>query len=87
MNADRLFSRAVSALPKAVRDRLDGDAPLDWDALEHPETAAKLSEAARSQVRLPHSVEALVNRLIDDVGIVAADLKDGIEQHGAPPTP
>ena len=83
MNADRLFSRAVAALPKIVRDRLDSDTPLDWSLLEDPETAAKLGEAARSQTRLPDSVETLVNRLIDDVGIAAADLKDGIERQGA----
>ena len=83
MNADKLFARAVAALPKAVRKRLDGDAPLDWTALEDPDTAAGLSEAVRAHGLLPDVVEALVNRLIGDVGIVPADLAAGAEGNGA----
>ena len=84
MNTDKLFTRAVAALPKAVRTQLDGDAPLDWAALEDAGTAAELAEAARSHGRLPDSVEMLVSRLIADVGIACADLGAGIEGQGSP---
>ena len=83
MNADKLFARAVAALPKAVRKRLDGDAPLDWTALEDPDTAARLGEAVRAHGLLPDAVETLVNRLIGDIGIVPADLAAGAEGSGA----
>ena len=79
MNTDKLFTRAVRALPKAVRGRLDADAPLDWPALERLETGAMLGEAARAHRRLPEPVEALVNRLIGDVGIATSDLAAGAE--------
>ena len=79
VNTDKLFTRAVRALPKAVRGRLDADAPLDWPALERPETGAMLGEAARAHRRLPEPVEALVNRLIGDVGIATSDLAAGAE--------
>ena len=83
MNADKLFTRAVAALPKAIKDRLDGDAPLDWTALEDPRTGAELGEAARAHGRLPDSVEKLVTRLVGDVGIACSDLRAGIERQGA----
>lgn len=83
MNSDKLFTRAVAALPKAVRKRLDGNAPLDWTALEDPATAARLGDAARAHARLPESVETLVSRLVDDVGIVPADLAAGVERQRA----
>ena len=77
MNTERLFTRAVSALPQAVRKRLDAGTPLDWQVLEAPGTGARLSEAARSHGRLPEAVEDLVNRLAGDVGIVPGDLAEG----------
>ena len=79
VNTDKLFTRAVKALPNAVRDRLDADVPLDWTALERPETGAMLGEAARAHQRLPEPVEVLVNRLIGDVGIATSDLAAGAE--------
>ena len=83
MNSDKLFTRAVAALPEVVRKRLDGDSPLDWTVLEDPETGAKLGQAARSHGRLPDHVEALAERLTGDVGIVPADLTAGLERSTA----
>lgn len=80
MNTEKSFTRAVTALPKAVRDRLDADAPLNWTALESPEAGARLGEAARAHRRLPEPVETLVTRLIGDVGIAASDLAASTEQ-------
>ena len=83
MNPDKLFIRAVAALPEAVRNRLDGGSPLDWAVLADPETGAGLGEAARSHGRLPEPVEALAKRLAGDVGVVPADLAAGAERSGA----
>ena len=80
MNPGELFARAAGTLPKAVRERLDGDAPLDWAALEDPRTASELGDAARGRLRLPTPVEALVHRLVRDVGIVPADVAEGLER-------
>ena len=83
MNFDELFTRAVSVLPGAVRQRLDGDFPLDWTVLEDVGTGTELGEAVRARRRLPKPVEVLVNRLIRDVGLVPADLAAGAERQGA----
>ena len=83
MNFDELFTRAVPVLPGAVRQRLDGDFPLDWTVLEDAGTGTELGEAVRARRRLPKPVEVLVNRLIRDVGIVPADLAAGAERQGA----
>ena len=83
MNPDKLFTRAVAALPEAVRKRLDGDSPLVWAVLGDAETGARLGEAARTHGRLPEAVEALAERLAGDVGIVPADLVAGLERNAA----
>ena len=83
MNIDELFTRAVALLPGTVRERLDGDFPVDWTVLEDAATGAELGESVRARHRLPKEVEALVNRLIRDVGIVPADLAAGTERQGA----
>ena len=80
MNPGELFARAAGALPETVRERLDGDAPLDWAALEDLRTALELGDAVRGRQRLPPQVEALVHRLVRDVGIVPADVSDGVER-------
>ena len=80
MNTEKLFTRAVAALPKAVRERLDGSAPLDWAVLEDPDTGAGLGDAGRAHERLPDAVEMLANRLVGDVGIAPADLAAGAER-------
>ncbi len=77
---EKLFTRAVSALPQAVRQRLDSGTPLDWYVLEDPGTGARLADAARTHGRLPEAVEDLVSRLVGDVGIVPADLAEGVER-------
>ena len=82
MNPDEHFTRTVSVLPGAVRERLDGDFPLDWAMLEDAATGAGVGKAIRARHRLPESVELLVNRLIADVGIVPADLAAGVERQG-----
>ena len=83
MNADQRFTRAVRALPKGVRERLNaGDAPLDWAALQDPGTGIELAAAARAHVRLPAAVEALVQSLVRDVGIAPDDLAAGAAQRG-----
>ena len=83
MNSGELFTRAVTVLPLAVRDRLDNDAPLDWTRLEDSGTGAELDKAARVPRRLPSSVEALARRLIQDLGIAPADLAAASERRGA----
>ena len=83
MNSGELFTRAVTVLPLAVRERLDGDAPLDWTRLEDSGTGAELDEAARVPRRLPSSVDALARRLIQDLGIAPADLAAASERRGA----
>ena len=80
MNTEKSFHRAVTALPKLLRERLDADEPLNWTALENPETGVLVGEAARAQRRLPEAVEALVTRLIGDVGIAVSDLATSAEQ-------
>ncbi|MDE0382034.1 MAG: hypothetical protein OXI20_22595 [Rhodospirillales bacterium] len=84
MNTEKLFARAVAALPQAVRQRLDAGTPLDWSVLEDPGTGVRLAEAARAHGRLPEAVEELVNRLLGDVGIVPADLAEGSERQRDP---
>lgn len=83
MNAGELFTRAVELLPDPVRERMDGDAPLDWAVLADPRLGAELDRAAGTHRRLPEPVEALVHRLIRDVGIVQADVADGVDRQGA----
>ena len=83
MKIDETFTRAVGMLPDPVRERLDGDTPLDWPALESPLFGTELADAAAAHRRLPGAVEALAHRLIRDVGIVPADVAAGIERQGA----
>ena len=80
MNPGELFARAAGALPETVRERLDGAAPLDWAAFEDPGAALELGDTVRGRRRLPRAVEALVHRLVRDVGIVPADVSDGVER-------
>ena len=82
MNAGELFTRAVTLLPGSVRERLDGDFPLDWAVLEDTRTGAELGEAVRARRRLPGAIEDLVHRLIRDIGIVPADVAAGVERQG-----
>lgn len=83
MNSGELFTRTVTVLPIAVRQRLDGDEALDWPSLEDAETGVELDEAARTHRRLPSSVETLARRLIQDLGIAPADLAAASERRGA----
>ena len=83
MNPDEHFTRAVAMLPGTVRQRLDGDAPLDWAVLEDAGTGAEVGAASRACHRLPGPVEMLVHRLIRDIGIVPADMAAGVERQGA----
>ena len=80
MESAERFARAVASLPEAVRRRLDVSAPLDWTELGTSGVASALGEAVRENRRLPEPVEALVLRLIREVGIVPADVADGIER-------
>ena len=83
MNPDELFTRAVAMLPGVIRERLDGDFPIDWAVLEDAGTGVALGEAVRVRRRLPEPVETLVHRLVREVGIVPADLAAGTERQGA----
>ena len=83
MNIAEHFTRAVEVLPEAVRIRLDADAPLDWGALGDAGLGADLGKAASGHRRLPELVEALVHRLIRDVGIVPADVATAADRQGA----
>ena len=83
MNFDEHFTRAVALLPGPVRERLDGDFALDWPVLEDAATGAEVGDAVRAPARLPRPVEALVHRLIGDIGIVPADVAAGSECQGA----
>ena len=83
MNPQESLALAVSLLPDAVRDRLDGDFPLDWTVLEDVAAGAAIGEAVRSGSRLSKPVEGLVHRLIQDVGIVPADVASGSERQGS----
>ncbi|MCY4453810.1 MAG: hypothetical protein OXC01_17855 [Immundisolibacterales bacterium] len=83
MNTGELFTRAVEMLPDPVRERLDGDAPLDWVVLADARLGVDLDRAAASHRRLPEPVEALVHRLIRDVGIVPSDVAAGVDRQGA----
>ena len=77
------FNRSVTVLANAVRERLDGDTPLDWTLLEDAATGTRIDDAVRTCHRLPGSVEGLARRLIQDLGIVPADLVAGSERQGA----
>ena len=83
MNIAEQFTRAVEVLPEEVRMRLDGDAPLDWAALESAGLGAGVGRAAAAHHRLPEPVETLVHRLVRDVGMVPADVARGVERQGA----
>ena len=83
MNIAERFTRAVELVPDAVRVRLDGDAPLDWAALESAGLGADVGRAAAAPRLLPEPVETLVHRLIEDVGIVPGDVALGVEREGA----
>lgn len=83
MNFDELFTRAVALLPGPVRERLDGDFPLDWTVLDDAATGRELGEAVHARRRLPRPVEVLVHRLIRDIGIAPADVAAGVERSGA----
>ena len=82
MHAQEHFIRAVALLPEGVRERLDGDFPLDWNALEDAALADGIGEALRRGSRLPVPVEGLVRRLIQDVGVVPEDVAAGAERQG-----
>ena len=83
MNIAERFTRAVGLLPEEVRARLDGGAPLDWAALESDALGADIGRAVAAPRLLPESVETLVLRLIEDVGIVPGDVALGEEREGA----
>lgn len=83
MNPYEHFTRTVAMLPGPVRERLDGEFPLDWSVLDDAVTGTGVDEAIRAHHRLPEPVERLVNRLIGDVGIVPADLAAGAERQGS----
>ena len=83
MSPEQMFAHAVAVLPGPVRERLDGDFPIDWTILEDAGTGTGLGEAVRARRRLPEPVETLVHRLIRDVGIVPADVAAGRERQGA----
>ena len=80
MNSDERFSRAVAALPGSIRERLDGEVPLDWTSLQDARTGTQLHEAARAHRRLPKVVETLLARLVREVGIVPDDVAAGLER-------
>ena len=80
MNSDELFTRTVALLPDVVRERLDGEFPLDWTTLEDAGAGVEVGEAVRARRCLPPPVEALAQRLISDLGIVPADVAAGIER-------
>ena len=80
--ADRFF-RALAALPAAVRERLDDRISLDWLALGDQATALAVEEAARIRSRLPAPVEALVERLVREIGIAPPEVVSGIDGKGA----
>ena len=80
MHFDALFTRTAALLPGPVRERLDGEFPIDWAALEDAGTGAAVGEAVRARRRLPPPVEALAHRLIPDLGIVPGDVAAGIER-------
>ena len=82
MRFDELFTGAVALLPGPVRERLDGDFPLDWAVLEDAATGAELARAVDARRRLPQPVEGLVHRLIRDIGIVPDDVARGVERAG-----
>ncbi len=77
------FTLCATSLSEAARERLDAESPLDWTALEDPETGIELAQAVRDRRRLPEPVEMLAARLTGEVGIVADDLAAGIERTGA----
>ena len=83
MNIAEQFTRAVEMLPEEVRARLDGDAPLDWAALESAGLGAEVDRAVAAHRLLPEPVDTLVHRLIRDVGIVPGDVALGVERQGA----
>ena len=83
MNIAERFTRAVELLPDEVRARLDGDAPLDWAALESAGLGAGVGRAVAAPGLLPEPVETLVHRLIEDLGIVPGDVALGVEREGA----
>ena len=83
MHFDELFTRTVALLPDVVRERLDGEFPLDWTVLEDAGTGVEVGEAVRGRRRLPPPVEALAHRLISDLGIVPGDVAAGIERPAA----
>ena len=70
MELAELFRYAVVSLPEAARRRMDGDVPLDWNALEDPGTSVPIAE----------TVETLAARLIREVGIFPADVASGRER-------
>ncbi len=82
MDIAELFTRGVTSLPGAAKQRLDGDAPLDWAALSRPGAGIDVADAARNHRRLRPAVETLVERLIAEVGIVPADVLAGAEREG-----
>ena len=82
MNMGDAFTRAVEMLPADVRERLDGDAALDWGVLEDAALGAELGRAAAAHRRLPEPVEAVVHRLVQDIGMVPADVASGVERQG-----
>ena len=83
MNTGELFTRSVERLPDPVRERLDGEAPLDWSVLGDSRLGIDLDRAASTHRRLPEPAEALVHRLIRDVGIVPADVASGVDRQGS----
>lgn len=83
VNSAQLFTLAVTALPAATRDRLDGAAPLDWGILENPQTGEAMADAVQEHRPLPQTVESLVQRLVEDVGVVPQDLAAGVERAAA----
>ena len=83
MNIAERFTRAVELLPDEVRARLDGGAPLDWAALESAGLGADVGRAVATPLLLPEPMEALVLRLVEDVGIVPGDVACGVERQGA----
>ena len=83
MNRSERYSRALAALPDAVRKRLDGRGALAWQGLAERATVLGIEDAVRTESRLPAVVEALVGRMVGEVGIAPAEVAGGIEGRGS----
>lgn len=68
------LERAITLCGAEVRERLNGDQPIDWATLESTQTIEATALALTQETRLPKSIERLCGRMAAKLGMCPHDI-------------